>query len=572
MLLVQLFSIGNAQAQNNPVSKCLAMGYETGTQEISKCVVVLEKINPNATPDQIKDAIGKSLTQTDVMGHFSSKTRDICAISTVNSGDPIYIPEIQTKGIVSHVAGETGLLTIFGYCRPGMVKVSVEEIEVGEKLNFFFPSGWIRKEVPENIQKLGFNYFAVNSQSNTALRSTVYPIDKRFNFVEFAKKHQLRTANQYEGGFAFSEMKKLSAKENAAFFYEMSGVPKGQTAKSWRLNILTISSKFLVITEFFAGKESDYHAVKNEFFSIASSMSVGGTPLTGQMVTELQRIANDYLLLSQPERQAVKIDSMSTSIAGQDMVPIDGVANPANFKEQKTQLNGNKRALLIGNDSYKSISKLVAAREDARTIAASLSAVGFQVTLKLDLNEKDMKAALRTFAAQVQGGDEVLFFFAGHGVQLGATNYLLPTDIVGDSEAQVRDEAIQLQRVLDDMLERKAKLTLAVIDACRDNPFKTSGRAIGGRGLAPTTAATGQMVIFSAGTGQQALDRLNAADKNKNGLFTRVFVQEMQKPNVSIDRVVKNVRNQVAELAKSVGHEQVPAIYDQVLGDFYFKK
>jgi hypothetical protein len=111
-----------------------------------------------------------------------------------------------------------------------------------------------------------------------------------------------------------------------------------------------------------------------------------------------------------------------------------------------------------------------------------------------------------------------------------------------------------------------------MIDACRDNPFKTTGRAIGGRGLAPTTAATGQMVIFSAGTGQQALDRLGNSDRNKNGLFTRVFVQEMQKPNVSIDRVVKNVRNQVAELAKSVGHEQVPAIYDQVLGDFYFKK
>jgi len=230
----------------------------------------------------------------------------------------------------------------------------------------------------------------------------------------------------------------------------------------------------------------------------------------------------------------------------------------------------NRRALVIGNDSYKSVAKLANAREDAKTIATNLTTVGYQVTLKLDVTEKEMKAALRTFAGQVQGGDEVLFFFAGHGVQLGATNFLLPIDIVGDSEAQVKDEAIQLQRVLDDMSEKKAKFTLAMVDACRDNPFKNSGRAIGGRGLAATTAATGQMVIFSAGSGQQALDKLNNADKNKNGLFTRVFVQEMQKPNQSIDRVVKNVRNQVAELAKSVGHEQVPAIYDQVLGEFYF--
>jgi len=232
----------------------------------------------------------------------------------------------------------------------------------------------------------------------------------------------------------------------------------------------------------------------------------------------------------------------------------------------------NRRALVIGNDTYRTVRKLENAREDAKIIASNLTAVGYQVTLKLDLNEKEMKAAIRNFANAVQGGDEVMFFFAGHGVQLGAANYLLPTDIVGDNEAQVRDEAIQLQRVLDDMSEKKAKFTLAMIDACRDNPFKSSGRAIGGRGLAPTTAATGQMVIFSAGTGQQALDKLSPSDKSKNGLFTRVFVQEMQKPNQSVDRVVKNVRNQVAELAKSVGHEQVPAIYDQVLGDFYFKR
>jgi hypothetical protein len=109
------------------------------------------------------------------------------------------------------------------------------------------------------------------------------------------------------------------------------------------------------------------------------------------------------------------------------------------------------------------------------------------------------------------------------------------------------------------------------VDACRDNPFKTSGRSIGGRGLAPTTAATGQMIIFSAGSGQQALDKLGNADKNKNGLFTRVFIKEMQKPGLSVDRVLRNVRKEVVDLAKSVGHEQVPAIYDQVVGEFYFK-
>jgi hypothetical protein len=149
---------------------------------------------------------------------------------------------------------------------------------------------------------------------------------------------------------------------------------------------------------------------------------------------------------------------------------------------------------------------------------------------------------------------------------------LLPTDIKGDNEEQVKDEAIQLQRILDDLQERKAKFSLAIIDACRDNPFKGSGRALGGRGLAPTTAATGQMVMFSAGTGQQALDKLGQNDKDKNGLFTRILLKEMAKPGIPVDRVLRNVRTEVVRLARSVGHEQTPALYDQAIGEFYFRQ
>ena len=129
-----------------------------------------------------------------------------------------------------------------------------------------------------------------------------------------------------------------------------------------------------------------------------------------------------------------------------------------------------------------------------------------------------------------------------------------------------------MQRLLDDVADKKAKFTLAMLDACRDNPFKTQGRAIGGgtRGLAPTTAATGQMIVFSAGTGQQALDKLGPNDKDKNGVFTRVLIKEMVKPGNTVDRVVRNVRSAVVDMAKSVGHEQVPAIYDQTIGEFYF--
>ena len=234
----------------------------------------------------------------------------------------------------------------------------------------------------------------------------------------------------------------------------------------------------------------------------------------------------------------------------------------------------NRKALVIGNDGYKFVSKLLNAKEDANAMAENLTKVGYKVTLKVDQSEKEMKAALRGFKSQVEAGDEVAIFYAGHGVQLANTNYLLPIDVAGEGEEQIKDEAISLQRILDDMSDKKVKFTLAMIDACRDNPFKGSGRSIGGgaRGLAPTTAATGQMVVFSAGTGQQALDKLGPNDKDKNGLFTRLFIKEMQKPGITIDQLVRNVRNEVVSTAKSIGHEQVPAIYDQVVGEFYFRK
>jgi hypothetical protein len=232
-----------------------------------------------------------------------------------------------------------------------------------------------------------------------------------------------------------------------------------------------------------------------------------------------------------------------------------------------------RKALVIGNDAYKYIRPLSKAVADAKAMAESLERVGYTVTLKTNLTEREMKTTLRTFKSEVEAGDEITFFFAGHGVELSKENYLIPIDVTGDNSDQVKDETIALQRVLDDMSEKKVKLTLALIDACRNNPFKSSGRTIGsGRGLAPTTPATGQMVVFSAGTGQEALDELGPGDKNKNGVFTRVFIKEMLKPDRTVDAVTRDVREEVVRLAKTVNHEQVPAIYDQVVGKFYFSR
>jgi uncharacterized caspase-like protein len=234
-----------------------------------------------------------------------------------------------------------------------------------------------------------------------------------------------------------------------------------------------------------------------------------------------------------------------------------------------------RKALVIGNDSYSTaVGELKNARADARAIAGSLAELGFQVTTKTDLSERAMRAAVREFTDSLNGGDEALFFYAGHAVQFGGGNYLLPVDIDRPrNEAQVRDESLPLDRILDDLAAKQVRFSIAIIDACRDNPFpKVGGRSIGSaRGLAPTNPATGQMVMFSAGSGQTALDSLGDSDKDPNGLFTRVLLKQLRETGISADQLLRRVREDVVVLARSIGHEQVPALYDQAIGSFVFR-
>ena len=230
-----------------------------------------------------------------------------------------------------------------------------------------------------------------------------------------------------------------------------------------------------------------------------------------------------------------------------------------------------RHALVVGNDSYRHVGRLQNARTDAKAVASALKSAGFEVKLALDQDRNQLNETLRNFRMTLVSGDEAVFYFAGHGVQISGANYLLPVDIRGDSEEQVKDDALLLQRVLDEFSEQRVSFTLILIDACRDNPFKLSGkhRNMATRGLVPTSVANGQIVVFSAGTGQKALDRLNNEDLSPNGLFTRVLLSEIVKPGISVDRVIKNVRKDVVRLAQSVGHDQVPAIYDQSIGEFF---
>jgi hypothetical protein len=175
------------------------------------------------------------------------------------------------------------------------------------------------------------------------------------------------------------------------------------------------------------------------------------------------------------------------------------------------------------------------------------------------------------YLSTIERGDTALFFFAGHGVGIDGTNYLIPADvprITDGNERLVKSRSLSETDLIADIRDRGARVTVMVIDACRNNPFPRAGtRSLGlSRGLAVKEPAEGVFSIYSAGLGQQALDRLGDGDTSRNSVFTRVFVEQLKKPGTNLIDLGEAVRDEVAAIADTIAHPQVPAVYNQIRG------
>jgi len=233
-------------------------------------------------------------------------------------------------------------------------------------------------------------------------------------------------------------------------------------------------------------------------------------------------------------------------------------------------------ALLVGNNGYENVPRLDTAINDARALSETLRKLGFKVFVGENQSRRSMSEAFLAFDRSIELGDTALFFFAGHGFEIHGQNYLLPTDVPAATEGQeelVRDHSFAVERIVDRLQARGARISILVLDACRNNPFDRSGtRALRGTGgLAPITPSEGVFVVFSAGAKQTALDRLTQNDPDPNSVFTRNFLRELATPALTLVQIAKRTQIDVKELAATVRHQQTPAYYDQIVGDVVFK-
>lgn len=226
---------------------------------------------------------------------------------------------------------------------------------------------------------------------------------------------------------------------------------------------------------------------------------------------------------------------------------------------------GKRVALVLANSAYQHAASLSNPVNDGSVMAKTLKQAGFDVVeSRHDLSALDTRRVLRDFADATRDADIAVVYYAGHGIEVEGSNYLIPVDAKLERDTDVYDEALSLDRVLV-AVEPAKQLRLVILDACRDNPFsKTMKRTVAsrgiGRGLAqiePTSPNT--LVAYSAKAGFTAQDGDGA-----NSPFTIALSKHLTTPGLDVRRAFGFVRDDVL---KSTGNKQEPFVYGSLGGE-----
>ncbi len=223
-------------------------------------------------------------------------------------------------------------------------------------------------------------------------------------------------------------------------------------------------------------------------------------------------------------------------------------------------------ALVIGNGAYRNAPPLTNPPNDARVIAEAVRGAGFELVggkVMLDLDRAGTEQAIRSFGQQLRGGAIGLFYYAGHGIQISGSNYLVPVSASLASEADVKYELVDVNYVLDEMTHAGNRLNVIILDACRNNPFANRGmRAVSG-GLAQMQAPSGTVISYATQPGNVAADGAGG-----NSPFTEALVASIRAPGRSVFEVFNDVGVSVKK--KTSGTQQPWLATSPIEGQFYF--
>ncbi len=219
-------------------------------------------------------------------------------------------------------------------------------------------------------------------------------------------------------------------------------------------------------------------------------------------------------------------------------------------------------ALVIGNGAYPG-APLRNPVNDARDVAAQLRALGFEVILRENASLRQMEEAVDQLWTRLKGGGAGLFFFAGHGLQVGGRNYLVPVDARLQAEQDVKYRCMDAGLVLGRMENAGNGLNIVILDACRNNPYARSWRSAA-EGLAKMDAPKGSIIAYAT-----APDSVAADGSGRNGIYTGELLRHLRTPGLGIEEMFKRVR---VGVLRETGDRQVPWESSSLTGWFSFSQ
>ena len=229
------------------------------------------------------------------------------------------------------------------------------------------------------------------------------------------------------------------------------------------------------------------------------------------------------------------------------------------------QVYANRYALVIGNSDYGAdLGSLKNPVNDAYDMSTLLNEKGFSVIKLINASQREMEQGISKFTKQLNEKNSVgLFFFAGHGISLNGSNYLIPIGANIKGEGDVKYEAVDSGRVMSGMQYAGNNLNMVILDACRNNPFARNFRSIS-RGLVRVEPPKGSLVLYATSPGEVAAD-----GNGRNGVFTQHLLAAMDTPNINIEQVFKVTANNVYN---ATNKNQLPWQTGVILGEFYFSE
>ncbi|KIZ47999.1 MULTISPECIES: caspase family protein [Rhodopseudomonas] len=222
-------------------------------------------------------------------------------------------------------------------------------------------------------------------------------------------------------------------------------------------------------------------------------------------------------------------------------------------------------ALVVGNSTYESVPQLPNPSRDAQSVAKLFEDAGYNVTLAIDVGNLEFKRAIRKFETDADDAEIAVLYYAGHGIEIGGTNYLIPVNARLISDRDADDEAIPLERMVSSADGAK-KLRVVILDACRDNPFTVKmrrERKVASRGvhsglgkIEPTSTDT--LIAYAAKAGSTAED-----GEGQHSPFTTAILKNLTVPGLDIRLAFGRVRD---EVLKSTNNRQEPFVYGSLGG------